>query len=115
MYYREHRELFNKFVEEGLLRKIPSINEIQGILIISSDLSLKELKELNKIRSLYEKESIKILTYDELIMKISLALKYISGEEFRSHNHVLLTPDIFEISRPITLRSFVSLVGGLAI
>lgn len=42
MYYREHRELFNKFIEEGLLRKIPSINEIQGILIISSDLSLKE-------------------------------------------------------------------------
>ena len=115
MYYREHRELFNKFIEDGLLRKIPSINEIRGILIISSDLTPKELKELNKIRSLYEKESIKILTYDELVMKISLALRYISGEEFRSHNHVFLTPDVFEISRPVTLRSFVSLIGGLTI
>jgi len=115
MYYREHREVFDKLIEEGLIQRIPDISEIQGILIISSGLTPEELKELNKIRSIYEKEGIRILTYDELIMKISLALKYVSGEGFRSYNYVLLAPDIFEINRPITLRSFVSLIGGFAV
>lgn len=115
MYYREHRELFNKFVEEGILRTTPSINGIRVILIIASSLTVEELKELNRIRSLYEKEGIRVLTYDELITKISLTLKYISGKMFRSYKHVLLTPDMFEINKSIVLRGFVSLVGGLAI
>lgn len=75
IYYREHRELFNRFVEEG----------------------------------------IRILTYDELIAKISFTLKYISGEMFRSYGHVFSTPDTFEIRKSIVLRSFVSLIGGLTI
>lgn len=113
MYYREHRELFSKLIEEGLLRRIPCISEIQGILIISSIITSKELKELNRIKSLYEKEGIRILTYDELIMRMSLALKYISGAEFRSYNPVFFTPGVFEINKPIALRSFVPLIGGL--
>ena len=115
MYNREHRELFNKFVEEGILRTAPGVNEIRGILIIASNPTNEKLKELNKIRSLYEKGGIRILTYDELIAKISFTLKYVSGEMFRSYRHVFLTQDMFEIKKPIVLRSFVSLIGGLRI
>jgi len=56
MYNREHRELLNRFVEEGIMRTSPGVNEIRGILIIASNLTNGELKELNKIRSLYERE-----------------------------------------------------------
>jgi hypothetical protein len=115
MYYREHRELFNRFVGEGILRTTPDINEIRGILIIASSLTNEELKELSKVKSLYEKEGIRILTYDELIAKISFTLKYISGEMFRSYGHVFSTSDTFEIRKSIVLRSFVSLIGGLTI
>ncbi len=56
MYNREHRELLNRFIEEGIMRTAPGVNEIRGILIIASNLTNGELKELNKIRSLYERE-----------------------------------------------------------
>ena len=38
------------------MRTAPGVNEIRGILIIASNLTNGELKELNKIRSLYERE-----------------------------------------------------------
>ena len=115
MYYREHRELFSRFVEEGILRTTPGINEIRGILIIASGLTDEEFRELNKIKSLYEREGVRILTYDELIARISFTLKYISGEMFRSYGHVFSTPDTFEIRKSIVLRSFESQIGGLTI
>jgi len=112
-YYREHKEVFNKFVSRGVLREIPKGNQIKGVLIISSFSYLDSVarEELSKIRSLYEKEGIEILTYDELVIKISFMLKYVSGEMFRVFKYVLMTPDVFKIEKPIFLRSFVSLIG----
>ena len=112
-YYREHKEVFNKFVSRGVLREIPKGSQIKGTLIISSfsDLDSVAREELDKIRSIYEKEGIEISTYDELIIKISFMLKYISGEMFRVFKYILMTSDVFKIEKPVFLRSFVSLIG----
>ena len=92
-----------------------SMNSTPSLLSTNSALTDEEFKELNKIKSLYEREGVRILTYDELIAGISFTLKYISGEMFRSYGHVFSTPGTFEIRKSIGLRSFESKIGGLTI